>query len=142
MADRCLSSTFKGKGRLLGYRWQINERGVANIVEPRNSCVEGIVYWIDRGNRRQLDRNEGVSRGYYEAEHLPVHFTPLEGCDLKTGYVAKNLETMRTPRQEISTESSDPPACLQGRVISPHTESPSLGKASQQRNNALTRDDL
>ena len=102
MADRCPGSIFKGKGRLLGYRWQINERGVANIVESRNDYVEGVIYEIDQGDRRRLDRNEGVGRGYYSAEHLQVQFTPSVDFDtFKTGYVAKRLEIEIIPRHDI-----------------------------------------
>ena len=106
MAGRCPSSTFEGKGRLLGYRWQINERGVGNIIESRDEYVEGIIYKIDRDNKRQLDRNEGVGKGYYKAEILAIHFTPLQDHGSKTGHVAKKLETKTVPKQEIDQERS------------------------------------
>ena len=102
MADRCPGSIFKGKGRLLGYRWQINERGVANIVESRSNYVEGVIYEIDKGDRRQLDRNEGVGRGYYSAEYLQVQFTPsVDFGEYKTGYVAKLLKIATIPRHDV-----------------------------------------
>lgn len=104
MAGRCPSSTFKGKGRLAGYRWQINERGVGNIIESRDEYVEGVVYEIDQDNRRQLDRNEGVGRGYYKAEIFPIRFTPLQDHGLKTGYVAKKLGTTAVPSQDSEQE--------------------------------------
>ena len=106
MAGRCPSSTFEGKGRLLGYRWQINERGVGNVIESRDEYVEGVVYKIDRDNRRQLDRNEGVGKGYYKAEKLAIHFTPLQDHGSKTGYVVKILETKTVPKQEIEQQRS------------------------------------
>ena len=106
MAGRCPSSTFEGKGRLAGYRWQINERGVGNIIESRDEYVEGVIYAIDQDNRRQLDRNEGVGRGYYKAEILPIRFTPLQDHGLKTGYVAKTLGTTTVPSQDGEQERS------------------------------------
>ena len=106
MASRCPSSTFEGKGRLSGYRWQINERGVGNIIESREDYVEGVVYRIDQDNRRQLDRNEGVGRGYYRAEIIPIQFTPLQDRGYKTGYVAEELETKAVPKQDLEQERS------------------------------------
>ena len=125
MASRCPSSTFEGKGRLLGYRWQINERGVGNIIESRDDYVEGVVYEIDRDNRRQLDRNEGVGRGYYKAEDFPIQFTALHDHGLKTGYVAKELEITPIPRQDTEEERPDCQTCPQDHdSIAPSSSHP------------------
>ncbi|KAL2701676.1 hypothetical protein AAEP93_005974 [Penicillium crustosum] len=92
MAERCPSSIFKGKGRIEGYRWQINQRGVANIVECRGDYVEGLIYQIDAKDKRKLDRSEGVALGFYSDEHLHTQFLPLLNCGIKTFHVAKELE--------------------------------------------------
>lgn len=92
MADRCPSSLFMGKGRLDGYRWQINQRGVANIVECEGEYVEGLIYQIDAKDKRQLDRNEGVSLRFYNDDYLHTIFTPLPHRGIKTFHVAKELE--------------------------------------------------
>ncbi|CRL22562.1 Gamma-glutamylcyclotransferase [Penicillium camemberti] len=92
MAERCPSSLFKGKGRIEGYRWQINQRGVANIVESRGDYVEGLVYQIDATDKRKLNRSEGVALGFYNDEHLHAVLVPLLHCGIKTFHVAKELE--------------------------------------------------
>ena len=122
MAERCPSSILKGIGSLAGYRWQINSRGVANIVESRNHRVEGVVFQIDQGSKRQLDRNEGVSRGFYNDEHLPILFTPSAEGDFKTGYMAKRLKNATASRQnDIDLERSNIQPGLQGQTTASFT---------------------
>ena len=133
MAGRCPSSTFEGKGRLLGYRWQINERGVGNIIASRDEYVEGVVYKIDRDNKRQLDRNEGVGKGYYKAETLAIQFTPLQGHGSKTGHVAKTLETKTVAKQGIKQERS-------GKTSDQSNKEGSDSVVPQGRNSALCVD--
>nr|OQO24403.1 hypothetical protein B0A51_05783 [Rachicladosporium sp. CCFEE 5018] len=70
MADRCPSSLYKGIAMLTGYRWQINERGVANVVESPPDCVEGLLFSIDESDERTLDRSEGVRLGFYEKKTM------------------------------------------------------------------------
>lgn len=76
MANRCPVSIFKGKGVLSGYRWQINERGVANVVRSSGDSVEGLIYLVNRKDERSLDRSEGVARGFYQKHLLTVTFEP------------------------------------------------------------------
>ena len=92
MAERCPASLLMGKGRIEGYRWQINGRGVANIVKSANDSVEGLVYQVDAKDKRRLDRSEGVARGFYDDEHLCIEFLPLSNPGLKTFHIAKQLE--------------------------------------------------
>jgi hypothetical protein len=66
MATRCPSSFFLGRGILKGYRFQINERGVANIVQSASDYVEGFVFSMNRAEKTILDRNEGVKKGFYK----------------------------------------------------------------------------
>ncbi|KAM0430026.1 hypothetical protein ACHAPT_006032 [Fusarium lateritium] len=76
MAKRCPASIFKGTGTLSGYRWQINERGVANVVPADDSSVEGLVYLVNPRDVRALDRSEGVARGLYQKHLLTVALQP------------------------------------------------------------------
>ncbi|KAJ6015345.1 AIG2-like family protein [Penicillium herquei] len=93
MAERCPSSVFIGTGRIDGYKWQINQRGVANIVECGENFVEGLVYEIDAKDKRRLDRNEGVTLGLYNAEYLLTLLSPVPPhCGIKTFHVAKELD--------------------------------------------------
>lgn len=57
---------------LLEYEWQINQRGVANIIPRSGSSVHGLVYMLGDGDEEKLDRSEGVSRGAYTKTYLPV----------------------------------------------------------------------
>ena len=66
MSRRCPRSAFLGRAILRGYRWQINERGVANIVKSKNSSVQGLVYCLGDGDEESLDGSEGVLAGFYE----------------------------------------------------------------------------
>ena len=81
MIQRCPESEFIGIGCLDGWRWQINERGYANIVEivsgaqpemqtpPQaqtgsSSAVWGLTYTISKDDEAELDINEGVPYAY------------------------------------------------------------------------------
>lgn len=81
MVERCPESKFMGIGRLDGWRWQINERGYANIVEitsdakperqmpmqaqsGSSNAVWGLIYTISKDDEAQLDVNEGVPYAY------------------------------------------------------------------------------
>lgn len=72
MKRRCPNSRFIGRGRLVNYRWQINERGYANVIECNGHWVDGLVYEIDERDEAKLDINEGVSKNAYAKCHMPV----------------------------------------------------------------------
>ncbi|KAK3934718.1 AIG2 family protein [Diplogelasinospora grovesii] len=72
MARRCPASYFHGRAVLHDYQWQINQRGVANIVPRAGHCVHGLVYELGADDEERLDRNEGVRAGYYSKVVLPV----------------------------------------------------------------------
>ncbi|KAK0701878.1 hypothetical protein B0T26DRAFT_757852 [Lasiosphaeria miniovina] len=76
MAARCPQSTFRGRAVLPDFQWQINQRGVANIVPRAGSSVHGLVYELGAGDEKRLDRNEGVRAGFYSKALLPVVLHP------------------------------------------------------------------
>lgn len=79
MKRRCPNSKFIGCARLANYRWQINERGYANIIEAEGHWVDGLVYEIDEKDEVRLDINEGVSKNAYAKRHLPVQLRCVKG---------------------------------------------------------------
>jgi gamma-glutamylcyclotransferase len=79
MEQRCPHSEFQGVARLNNYKWLINERGYANVVQlPRHNDnlqsnieakayedeVWGLVYTLQPSDEARLDRNEGVPVAY------------------------------------------------------------------------------
>ncbi|KAF2138492.1 uncharacterized protein K452DRAFT_290636 [Aplosporella prunicola CBS 121167] len=79
MRSRCPTSSYLGIGRLEGYRWQINERHYANIVETQSAddVVYGLVYDLPPADEALLDRYENVPHAYTK-ENMSVDFW-LEG---------------------------------------------------------------
>jgi hypothetical protein len=109
MAKRCPNSIFKGKATLDSYRWQINERGVANVIEAGSGhSVEGLLYSISPKDQRTLDRNEGVAKGFYQKYLLTVTLEPHQQyTNLKTARLAHLLAENRTSILDDEVQSSD-----------------------------------
>ena len=130
MAARCQTSVLMGIGRLSGWRWQINERGVANIVESPDDYIEGVVYDIDKGSKRQLDRSEGVNKGFYGAVYLPIQFISSRKYRAqRTGHVARILESVTKP------STATIPHCTQDRTgLAPR---PVMDNQARQQNGLL-----
>lgn len=80
MKRRCPNSKFIGCARLPNYRWQINERGYANIVEAEGHWVDGLVYEIDQKDEARLDVNEGVSKKAYAKQQMPIILRGSDGA--------------------------------------------------------------
>lgn len=72
MNRRCPNSKYIGKARLSNYRWQINERGYANVTEAEGHWVDGLVYEIDDIDEAKLDINEGVAKNAYNKRYMTV----------------------------------------------------------------------
>jgi gamma-glutamylcyclotransferase len=86
---RCPTSDYLGVARLNGYKWIINERGYANVVEVKDSETEypisgdekyenvvfGLVYLLQPDDEVALDKNEGVPIAYTK-ENLVCEFWP------------------------------------------------------------------
>ncbi|CAF9930809.1 MAG: hypothetical protein HETSPECPRED_007714 [Heterodermia speciosa] len=78
MSLRCPSSTYVGIALLKKYRWMVNDRGYANIVQTDHSSdvVYGLVYTLTEDDEKRLDVNEGVPIAYTK-EVLPIEFWAL-----------------------------------------------------------------
>ena len=95
MSLRCPSSPYVGIARLEKYRWMINDRGYANIVQTDHSSdvVYGLVYILTEDDEEHLDINEGVPVSYTK-EMIPIEFWALasgEKVDLGQGSEKKQL---------------------------------------------------
>jgi len=75
MAKRCPDSQFQGRARLHSFRWQINDRGFANVIPDPNAFVEGLVYLLSAEDEERLDRSEGVPTAY-QKKWTEVEFFP------------------------------------------------------------------
>lgn len=108
MASRCPDSKFVGKSVLPGYRWQINQRGVANVVQSPDNSVEGLLYQISASDTISLDHSEGVAQRCYEKVQLEVDFEPHPKYhDLLTSEVAGFLDGGDTTKEnQLSGEST------------------------------------
>ncbi|KAL8341220.1 hypothetical protein RB601_005729 [Gaeumannomyces tritici] len=78
MARRCPGSRLLGTAVLPGFRWQINQRHYANVVEAsgdHQGGVAGLLYEL-AGPRDEaaLDRAEGVAMRCYEKKYHSVLF--------------------------------------------------------------------
>ncbi|CAD0113866.1 unnamed protein product [Aureobasidium uvarum] len=89
MHMRCPTSEYLGIARLDNYRWMINDRGYANVVQVKSpsssepnyaNVVYGLVYSLQPADEENLDINEGVPIAYTK-EDLPISFWPKEKKD-------------------------------------------------------------
>ncbi|ENH61945.1 hypothetical protein FOC1_g10014898 [Fusarium oxysporum f. sp. cubense race 1] len=80
MKRRCPGSKFIGSGKLADHRWQINERGYANVIESQGHWVEGLVYEINPRDEARLDINEGVSKDAYQKKYMTVTLRRAEAA--------------------------------------------------------------
>ncbi|KAF2637473.1 hypothetical protein P280DRAFT_457933 [Massarina eburnea CBS 473.64] len=101
MCTRCPTSTYLGVARLKNYKWIINDRGYANVVEldststtpDYSEVVFGLVYALGKKDEERLDRNEGVPIAYTK-EDLECDFWKAEhGTDSKVDTTKKPTET-------------------------------------------------
>ncbi|KAF2002237.1 hypothetical protein P154DRAFT_431343 [Amniculicola lignicola CBS 123094] len=97
---RCKTATYLGVARLEGYRWIINGRGYANVVEVSSpeeeevsgeenkykNVVFGLVYTLRAKDEEELDKNEGVPVAYTK-EYLACDFWADPKSPRKPGWV-------------------------------------------------------
>jgi len=72
MDERCPGAQFAAVGLLQGWRFLINARGVATMVQDPAACVWGVVWELSADHLRVLDGYEGVP-DWYQRETVSVH---------------------------------------------------------------------
>ena len=72
MRRRCPDAAPVAKAELFGYRFIINSRGVATVVQDESSEVHGVLWRTTEEDEASLDRYEGVSAGLYSKQYLRV----------------------------------------------------------------------
>ena len=104
MHERCPNSIYLGIARLKGYKWLINSRGYANVVEVPTGSNErakakvwGVVFWLNAADEVRLDVNEGVPRAYTK-EMLRVDFWKHR---IEEGKMRINVEDEKPVRKEM-----------------------------------------
>ena len=122
MAERCPESKFIGKATLRGYRWQINQRHVANIVKftednvsmptDQSDVVEGLIFSITVKDRRTLDRKEGIKSGAYERVELDVLL------ERHPKFADEHSVSVRDKLQNISDAINGPAKCTEPSIAS------------------------
>ena len=87
MAERCPGAVLLGTARLPGYRlafdaWS-NRRGglVADVLPNPGSDVWGVLWRVTEEHAAALDRYEGVARGQYRRETVPVESAAGEAVE-------------------------------------------------------------
>jgi gamma-glutamylcyclotransferase (GGCT)/AIG2-like uncharacterized protein YtfP len=80
MALRCPAA--RPLGRMVLRDWRLVFRGVADIVPEHGAVCHGGVWRISPACEYELDRYEGVSRGLYRREYIPIKPTALGEVDM------------------------------------------------------------
>lgn len=72
MHDRCPDSRPITNAEIAGFRFIINSRGVATIVQDDSSIVYGVLWETTPEDEARLDQYEGVKHGTYSKSYLRV----------------------------------------------------------------------
>ncbi|KAJ6623471.1 Butirosin biosynthesis, BtrG-like protein [Mycena sp. CBHHK59/15] len=73
MDTRCPENSFIGIARLPDWRWIINTRGYANIVQSKDDEVYAFLYELSPSDEENLDIYEGVPTSYVK-QIIPVEY--------------------------------------------------------------------
>ncbi|MFC7737567.1 gamma-glutamylcyclotransferase family protein [Roseomonas sp. GCM10028921] len=76
MGARCPAAREGEPVALPGWRFIINQRGVATLVPDPAEQVWGLLWQLTPACERTLDRYEGVARGFYRKEEMEVGGEP------------------------------------------------------------------
>ena len=104
MKRRCPQHKIIGQGILRGYRWLINSRGYANVIQSANDCVIGIVYEISESDEADLDKKEGVAKGSYNKNTMDLSINDAQAPCLVD---IDPIETEGSPGEEYVRRIED-----------------------------------
>ena len=110
MAKRCPESRYIGIAKLHDYRFQINQRGFANVLPSPGDCVEGLVYLLNLTDEARLDKSEGVPTAYQKCNlAIEVFTAAINHVGRAVPELAQRLEGSepRTGPLEASTKSTN-----------------------------------
>lgn len=90
MSKRCPNAIKIGVATLTGYKFMINERGYAGVIEKQDASVIGVLWKISREDKAKLDVYEGahLENGAYYLKTLAVA-AAIESVDALV-YIARN----------------------------------------------------
>lgn len=97
MRERCPTAKLIGKARLAGYKFIINNRGVASVIENDGSYVEGLLWSVFSEDEEKLDRCEGVEFDYYRKREITVENISTGARPVAMVYIASE-DTSGVPR--------------------------------------------
>ena len=72
MKCRCPGARLAGAAKLADYRFVLDVHGVATVIPEKGSAVSGLLWNITPNCEESLDVYEGVAKGCYRKEYLPV----------------------------------------------------------------------
>jgi cation transport regulator ChaC len=90
MAHRCPDAKKISVATLVGYRFAINDRGVATVIPTPGVNTEGVLWSISPNDKVALDRYEGVKSGLYDCKHVQV--TTAAGPEMAMVYIATSQQ--------------------------------------------------
>ncbi len=128
MAARCHDSTLFAKGILRSYKWQINSRGGANVIDgDRADFVEGIVFTVSPSDVRALRHYEGVKQQFYAEKEFDIEVdhildTALEG---RKPADAARILALHKSESRLTESNSSADAAIPGQS---HTNSNSTAE--------------
>jgi len=72
LKERCPGAEPVGVGTLNGFRFVINNRGVATITAEEGTIVYGVVWNISADHQKTLDGYEGVADNWYSKHDVQI----------------------------------------------------------------------
>ena len=102
MRYRCPGARAIGTAHLPGYRFLINQRGVASVLAAASHDVYGVLWHINAAHERALDDYEALDEGWYDKTVVTVY---VGGKQTQSAliYIACNHVEGRPEREYMQT---------------------------------------